>query len=204
MLNLPLALRLEKNKLIATEPWLMLLAVTLPDTTILRFARNTDDVVFAGNTYIRFAFELGDVRSSGDGKVQGVSLRVANPSRAFAPLMDANAGLVGCDVTLMVVHSGNLTEDYTELTLNWIIVASQSDEDWVTFSLGDENPFRRRFPLYTVLPNNCSWIFKGAECAYAGASSTCSRTLDNCRTLNNSARFGGRPGVIGAPRFIGR
>jgi hypothetical protein len=53
MLNLPLALRLEKNKLVSTAPWLLLLSVTLPDTTVLRLARNTENVTFGGNVYTR-------------------------------------------------------------------------------------------------------------------------------------------------------
>jgi phage-related protein len=204
MLNLPLALRLEKNKLVSTAPWLLLLTLTLPDASVVRLARNTEDVTFGGHLYSAFAFDLGEIRSGGDGKIQGVSLRVANPARAFAVYMDTYAGLVGCALTLVVVNADNLAEDHSELTLNWTVIASQVDEDWVTFTLGEENPLRRRYPLYSAMPANCSWIFKGVECAYSGGVTFCDRSLDNCRILSNSARFGGRPGIVGAPKFIGR
>ena len=201
MLNLPLALRLEKNKLVSTAPWLILLAVTLPDTTVMRFARNTDDVVFGGHTYTAFAFDLGDTTNSGDGKIQGVSLKVANPGRVLQPYLEVSNGLVGCDVLLMVVHIDNLASDYTDLTLAYEVLTSDSAEDWVTFTLGAENPLRRRFPLQTAIPFSCNWPFKGAECGYVGTAQTCARSLLACQALNNTARFGGRPGLSGAPMF---
>lgn len=203
MLTLPLALRLEKNKLVSTAPWLMLLAVTLPDASVLRLAKNTENVTFGGNTYTAFAFDLGDVRSGGDGRIQGVTLKVANPERMLQPYMEANDGLVGCAVTLAVVHADNLASDYTELTLSYDVLAAESGADWITFTLGAENPLRRRFPLQVAIPFSCNWRFKGEECAYAGSATTCARTLDACRNLANTARFGGRPGITGAARFVG-
>lgn len=202
MLNLPLALRVEKNKLVSTAPWLILLDVTLPDTSHIRLVRNTSDVPYNGDMYTAFAFELGDVKGGGDGKISGVQLRVANPQRALQPYMEQYSGLVGCAVRLMVVHADNLTEDYADLTLDWTVMGANSGPDWVTFALGEANPLRRRFPLYSALPRSCQWVFKGAECAYAGIATTCGRNLDDCRTLGNSARFGGRPGITGAPRFV--
>ena len=201
MLALPLALRLEKNKLVSTAPWLLLLALVLPDTTVLRLARNTDDVVFGGNTYTAFAFDIGDTSSGGDGKIQGVSLKVANPGRALQPYLEANDGLIGCALTLMVVHADNLASDYTELTLAYEVLNAVSAEDWINFTLGAENPLRRRFPLQVAIPYSCNWIFKGVECAYAGADTACKRTLLDCQSKSNSARFGGRPGINGAAVF---
>ena len=204
MLNLPLLLRQEKNNIASTAPWLALLDLTLPDNSHIRLVRNTEDITFGGNVYTAFAFDLGEIRSAGEGKISGVALRVANPERAFALYMEQYAGLVGCNVTLQVVHAGNLSEDHSELALYWQVIAATVDDEWVTFTLGEENPLRRRFPLQSAMPANCNWIFKGAECAYAGAATSCDRSLDNCRSLGNSVRFGGRPGIVGAPKFVGR
>lgn len=203
MLNLPLALRLEKNKLVSTAPWLILLSLTLPDASVIRLVRNTDDVTFGGNVYTAFAFELGDVSSGGDGRIQGVTLKVANPGRALQPYLEAYGGMVGCAVTLVVVHADNLATDYTELTLAWDVISAESAEDWIVFTLGAENPLRRRFPLQAAIPFSCNWQFKGIECGYAGPTISCARTLDACRLLGNSVRFGGRPGIVGAARFVG-
>lgn len=204
MLNLPLALRLAKNQLVGTAPWLLLLTVTLPDASVIRLVRNTEDVPFGGHVYTAFAFELVELRSGGDGRIQGVSLKVANPARALQPYLEQYEGLIGCAVTLAVVHADNLAADHSELTLAWDVLAAQPDADWITFTLGMMNPMRRRFPPYMATPRSCAWIFKGAECAYGGSATNCTRTLDACRELSNSGRFGGRPGIIGAPRFVAR
>lgn len=205
-LNLPLALRLEANKLTSTAPWLLLLQVTLPDTSVLRFVRNTDDIAFDGHVWTAYPFVLGTQGQSGDGKVQSVTLRVGNASRALTNSLETYGGLVGSAVELLVVHDNHLTEDYTALTLNYAITATTlpPDETWVEFTLGAESPMRRRFPIFGAIPYHCNWVahFKGAECAYVGADATCTGTLTACRLKNNSARFGGRPGLTGAPRFV--
>lgn len=201
---LPLALRLAKNQMIGTAPWVLFLDVVLPNDDVLRLVNNTESLVFGGHTYEPFAFKLNETKSSGGGKIQGVTLRAANPERALQPYLEEYDGLVGCAVTITVVHTDNLAEDYADLTLQWNIVAAQPKADWIDFTLGAENPLRRRFPLHTATPRACNWLFKGAECAYSGSATSCARTLDNCRVLNNSARFGGRPGLVAAPRFVTR
>lgn len=51
MKSLPLNLIVEKNKLDSSEPWVMLLKITLPDSSVLRLANNTEDVIFASDSY---------------------------------------------------------------------------------------------------------------------------------------------------------
>jgi len=205
-LNLPLALRLEANKLVSTRPWLLFLELTLPDTSVLRFVRNTEDIPsFLGNTWIAFPFTVGDRGESSDGKIQTVTLRVSNVERALTPLIEANDGLVGSQVRLIVAHEGALTEDYTSLTLTYTIVATNlPDNIWIEFQLGAESPMRRRFPIFNAIPQHCAWVarFRGAECKYAGGDPTCTGTLNDCRGKSNTLNFGGRPGITGAPRFV--
>ncbi len=204
MLTLPSALRLEKNKLAATQPWVLLLELTLPDTTVQRLAQNTEDVTYGAQTWTAFSFKMGEQGQSGDGKIQSVTIQLANTARALTPYIEAQSGLVGSHVRLLVVHTGNLGEDYTALTLSYLVMACVVDEQWITFTLGADSPFRKRFPLYTATPLHCPLVrnFKGAECAYAGADTTCAGTLVACRAKSNSVRFGGRPGATGAPRFV--
>jgi len=43
-----------------------------------------------------------------------------------------------------------------------------------------------------VHPSSCRWkVFKGTECAYGGAETSCDRTYVRCTTLGNIANFGG-------------
>ncbi len=204
MLSLPLVLRVAKNQLNGDQPWLVLLDITLPDESHIRLVSNADDVVYGGHIYTAFAFQLGELKSPGDGRITGISVQVANPERSLQPYLEDYDGLVGCPVKLSVVHAGNLAADHSELELDYEIIAPKPRGDWIDFALGAVNPLRRRYPLYQSMPRACGWVFKGAECAYAGTATACGRTLDACRALGNSARFGGRPGMAGAPRFVTR
>jgi phage-related protein len=210
MLTLPSVLILEKNKLVSTLPWVTLLEITLPTpqdgTSVIRLAQNNDIVPYAGNDWTPYAFKLSERGQSGDGKIQSVSLQVANPARALTPFIEAQGGLVGAQVRIIVVHAGNLGVDYTALTLAYIVLACTPGDEWATFQLGAESPMRKRFPLLAANPMHCSWNalgqFKGVECAYTGGDTACEGTLAACRTKSNSKRFGGRPGAQGSPRFV--
>lgn len=204
-LPLPLALRLEANKLVSTRPWLLLLELTLPDTSVLRFVRNTEDITYLGNVWLAFPFTIGDRGESGDGKIQAVTLRISNVERALTSLIEANDGLVGSQIRLIVVHEGSLTEDHSALTLTYTIMATHLPDDiWIEFTLGAESPMRRRFPIFNAIPQHCAWVarFRGAECKYAGSDPTCTGTLTDCRSKSNTLNFGGRPGIAGAARFV--
>lgn len=195
MINLPLALRIEKNKVAATAPWLLLLSVTLPDTSVVRLVSNNESIIFGGNTYQPFPFDLDVERTGSDKSVSELSLKVSNVTRALQPYLEQYSGLVGSGVRITVVHADNLTEDYASLTLDYEILATSCDEEWVSFTLGQPNLIRKRFPLYTAQPKMCVWKFKSASCGYTGGVTTCDNTLESCREKNNSPRFGGRPGL---------
>lgn len=172
MLTIPSALLQEKNKLVATLPWVMLLELTMLDTTVVRFAQNTENVTYAGQTWVPMAFKLGEQGQSGDGKIQNLSIQIANTARALTPYVEAQSGLIGAGVRLIVVHAGNLGADYTALTLSYTVMTCVIDQAWISFTLGAPSPMRKRFPLYAANPLHCSWTFKGVECNFlSGAAS---------------------------------
>ncbi len=197
MKTLPANLITAKNALASTHPWILLLEVALPDDTIIRLARNTEDVLFQGNTYQAFPFEIDAVKETSKGELPVVSLRVGNVSQMVQFYIEEYDGLVGQPVKLTVVNANHLSEDYSELELNFDITACQANALWVTWNVGAPNPLSRRFPLYRYLGLSCNWVgrFKGVECKYAGFDETCSGTLDACRAKENAANFGGFPGL---------
>ncbi len=197
MKTLPANVILEKNKLATTSAWLLLLAITLPDATVIRLARNNENVSFGGNTYTAFPFEIDATKSNGQGEIPTVQLRVSNVSQLLQAYVEDYDGGVGLEVTLTVVNSALLAEDYSELEMTYDVLAAVADSQWITFTLGAPNPLRRRFPLYRAIAHHCNWTYQGAECGYTGALTTCKRTLADCRLHSNSARFGGRPGLSG-------
>lgn len=201
MKNLPANLILEKNKLASTGAWLLLLDVNLPDTSVLRLARNTDNVTFGGNTYTAFPFEIEASNEGSQGEIPTVTLRLSNVTRNLQGYLEAQGGAVGASVVLTVVSSLYLAENYSELQLTYDVLAATADAQWVVFTLGAAFPQRRRFPLLRAIAHHCAWTYKGRECNYGGGLTACKRTLADCQAHANAARFGGRPGLSGNVRL---
>jgi len=196
---------IEKNKLATAGAWIILLEITLTDgdSTVLRFARNTEDVVFDGNNYTAFPFEIEPTKQTSKGEIPTVTLRVSNVTRLIQPYLEDLDGGVGSIAKITVINTNHLNEDYSELEMTFDVLACQSSARWVTFTLGAPNPLRQRFPLNQFIALHCRWRFKSAECGYTGEETTCNRTLKNCRELGNSTRFGGFPGMrTGAVRVV--
>jgi phage-related protein len=202
MKSLSAALIEEKNKLHSTDPWLILLDITLPDSTVIRLVRNTEDVEFGGNTYTAFPFDLSIVESNSTGKVPVVTLKVSNITRMLTPHLNSQNGGLESAVTVTIVNAGLLSESYSELDMDFTVMGCESNSEWVTWTLGMANPLNRRFPLYRYLANHCAWTFTGGvsvgvnvECGYTGAFTTCNRTLSDCVARNNTENFGGFLGM---------
>jgi len=193
---------LEKNLYSSSHPWLILLDVEISEAETIYLVRNTEDIVFNGHTYVAFPFEVSAVQHFAKGQIPSVNLRVSNVTRAIQTYLEDNDGLIGNQVILRVVNSEYLTATadltaYALLALTFQILNCSSDVNWVNFNLGVPNPMNRRFPLYRYIGDHCNFIFKGTECSYPGVVATCKRTLEDCQTLQNSARFGGYKGLTG-------
>jgi lambda family phage minor tail protein L len=197
MKSLSAALILEKNKLATPNPWIVLLDIKLPDDSMIYVARNTEDVVFNGHTYTAFPFEIEPTKESSKGEIPTVTLRVSNVTQIFQGYVEAQDGGIGSTATVRVVNAALLSESYAELEMVFDILATACDAYWISFTLGAPNPLRHAFPPQRYLASHCRWKFKSEECAYTGASTICKRTLDYCRQLGNSKRFGGFPGLSG-------
>jgi len=193
MNNLPASAIIEKNRLATPNAFLLLLDVEIGDSQKIYLARNTEDVVFNGNTYIAFPLEVDPVKQSSGGDIPTLSLRVANESRALEAYLEELDGLVGKKVVLRIVNSAHLADVALELTFD--ILATVPDAHWVTFTLGAPSPLRMRFPRHKYLADHCNWVPGGAECGCAAAAGVCAKTLAACRGYNNSRRFGGSIGL---------
>jgi len=200
---------LEKNKLSTSKVWLVLLEITMPDTTVIRICSNSESVtwpVTAGDIYTGFPFELGEIGDTTKGEVPSLEIRVSNVMRILEPYLETQAGLVDSDVVIRIVNSINVTtpslgagvnNNNPEIELEYLIMNSHTDSQWVYFTLGASNPWNKRFPRNKVNKNFCRYkVFKGSRCQYAGAQIVCDRSLYVCRnTMLNSINFGGCPGV---------
>lgn len=185
-----------KNRLHQASPWLILLDITLPDAAVIRLVNNSEDITYGGNVYRKFAFNLSVVEQDAGGAIPQVKLQVANVTRLLTEHLNAQDGGLGGTVTITVVNSGHLAENYSQLELGFTVMGCEANEQYVTWTLGMANPRNQRFPLYRFLPH-CSWAsnFKGAECGYAGAGTACDGKYDTCLGYANTGRFGGFLGM---------
>ena len=175
MKSLPANLIIEKNKLSTAGVWVILLEVTLTDTpaTTLRFARNTEDVVFEGETYTAFPFEIDTTQQTSKGEIPSITVRVSNIQRMIQPYLEDLDGGIGSAVKITVINTKYLNEDYAELEMTFDVLATQSNSRWITFTLGAPNPLRQRFPLYRFIALHCRFGFNRPvlnypECGYSG------------------------------------
>ena len=201
MKKLPSPLIIEKNKLNAASPWLILLEITLvnpadsEDTSVFRFVRNTENITYDSQEYTAFPFEIEPTKYTSKGEIPTVTLRVSNITRIIQADLETYNGGVGSSVTVTVVHADNLSENYAELEMTFEVVACSTNAQWVVFTLGAPNPLRQRFPLDRYIPTHCCWRFKGVECGYAGEETECNHTYTTCVALGRQQSFGGFLGL---------
>lgn len=199
-LTLPSELIAEKNKLYSSGAFIELLEVVLSeDSSTMRLANNNDDVVWNSNTWNKFSFVPGDFEEADDDEAASVQIKVSNVGRVVQGWIEAATtdNLIGDTVNYYLVHSDNLDKG-AAITMNFIIIEIECNEEWAVFTLGMENFFFRRFPLNIYRRNLCRYkVFKGTECLYAGADLTCDRTFKQCLGFGHQLRFGGQPGIPG-------
>lgn len=197
MKTLSANLILEKNKVGAKSAWLILVDIEVTVGTTLRYVANNENVTFDGNLYTALPLMIDSTKETSKGEIPSVNLSVSNITRVLRTYLESYDGLTGCDVTLYVVNSDFLAEDYSDLTLEFSVLETKVTEEWVSLRLGAQNPLRKRFPLMRYMAGQCNWSdsFKGVECKYAGSATVCDGSWRRCKELSNVANFGGYPGL---------
>ncbi len=155
-----------KNMLSVDAPWIVLVELTLPDTSIIRLARNRENVEYDGENYTAMSMNFAAITQSSDGKLPSVVMQVANPTRALEPYLHLNDGLTGCAVSLILIYD----PDSPVLADEWRFVVSHSasTEEWVEIELGALNLYQRRIPRDRYIPGFCRHVFRGAVCQFTG------------------------------------
>ncbi len=195
-----------KNRLSSADSWLILVEMTHPDIapSVYRWSSDVDLTIWTGHgIFLPIAMTFGDVQESVQGGLPRIDMRLSNLNDEFNAAMNANGGLRGAAVTVYVIPSGSLPTGEAELTEVFEVIETSADNQWVTFTLGYADPLGRRFPRDRYTASGCRHIFsspsdvprKGPFCRYPGSLLTCDHTLAHCEARNNTAQFGGSPGV---------
>ena len=202
--ELPDALIERSNNLTDTGAWIWLFELQLSSGT-LRFANNTEDITWDGETWNKCYFQIDDINESDNPEVPALNVRLPNPNRTVQAAVESIDGGVGSPCTLYLIHSDNLSTT-TVINYAFKINGCKLDSTWATFSLGGKQPYDKRVPQYRLIKNYCPFRFKNSEeglCGYDGADTSCNKTLSDCRSKGNSSRFGGVPGVGSGKGFYG-
>lgn len=114
--------------------------------------------------------------------------------------VNLSQGAVGGIVKLIKCGANFLDSSIPALESVYSILGADSDDEWVTLSLGIPNPLLKQIPQRIYANTICPWakplLFKGPECGYLGGETSCTGTYEDCYTnKNNAARYGGDIGI---------
>lgn len=183
----------------ARGAWHELCEIVVPSQPTERFANNLEDVTYNSDVFKKMALQIGQQQFTSSGSIPRIILRVSNVKGALERLMDASSGMIDGTVKLIKVNNQYLGSQIAALEADYDVMASESDEDWTTFTLGVPNLLTRRYPpdefSSTVGPEQTPSRFKGPKCKYSGGDSTCAGTLDDCRTKGNATNWCGEIGL---------
>lgn len=198
--HLNLATIVDKGKVDSSKSFLILFEVAVKDSVgslvdTLRFAKNSANVTFGGNTYTAANFDINiDIQAD---REPSVSITAEDETRTLLSYLDIYDGLVNSDVTMLIVHEDSLSGN-AELEETFVVVGCSVKGYVVSIELGVESAVSKRFPNFRQFKDRCMWKYKGARCKYAGGLATCDYTrngANGCVAHGNEINFGAFPGL---------
>lgn len=198
--HLNLSTVVDKNKIESDKAFIILFVLDVKDAagatvTTLRFAKNSENVIFMGNTYQAANFEL-DMKVE-TGKEPQITLSAQDQTQTLSAYIEQYDGLIKSEATMLVVHEEAL-DGPPEMEEQFLIVDTSVNKYVVSITLGIETAVAQRFPNYRQFRNRCAWKYKGIRCKYSGGMATCDYTRDGpngCIAHGNEVNFGGWPGL---------
>lgn len=160
-----------------------------------------------GQLYISSTVKSGDLTQSSDGKVARTVLSIGNidEERVIQRYLEDYV-VIGNKATIsqffVDVETGLLINSPISTTFK--IAGAKANKGQVDFDLSIGFDFlKSTIPNRKVYGRYCRWkTFKGSECKYAGADTTCEKTFDDCRAKGNIVNFGGFPAVINQRFYV--
>lgn len=193
---------LEKNKVASGVAFLVLLKIDLYNANTQAYAEtvyvanNNEDVVFLGNTYTAFAFNLTLKYEAG--AIPEITLSARDFQKVLMEKLTTYGGAVGSRVTMYIVNTANLAQG-AEISEIFEVISSSANDWSISLSLGAESTLTRIFPSRTQMRDRCAWRYKSTECGYTGALPSCDLSLqgaNGCAAHANQLNFGGYPSLI--------
>ena len=208
MRNIDVKLSLELMKENYTEVFLVSLGLSIP----VYYTDLDYPVYYGGNRYEPHGIKFPSLSFASAMSVDQATIEIADAdSQVIAMLLSQDARsktvVIYCGATLSNIpvawdsgitwdtgiawDTGNqmsnpvVTEVFRGILGEW-----EKSESKVTITVVNEFILWRKKPLRTA-SSTCPWVFKGTECAYAGAETWCDNSYDRCTALGNNISFGG-------------
>lgn len=196
MLKLSPAAILAANSICSDAAWVILLEIILPnDPDHIYIARNNEDVLWNGQTWQAFPFEISEAKSDDKGTLPTLNVDVDNTTRDLEYYLQKGNGGTGGKVVLRCVLATEPESDIAEFEEYYSVKSTTVTEKAIRFSLGNAYPAQSRRPWDRYMKNYCPFKYKSTKCAATSTLTSCNHTLADCRKRGNSKRFGGFPGI---------
>ena len=193
---LPTAMKEMVNSQIQTTPTVFLVELEVDDSTTLRYAHNTRDVTFGGQTYSKKNVQLSTMQADMKGGTPTWNLVVDNSNRALSTYLEGDK-INGRSVLIQWVNTGLLGSTANAVPIRGEIVNALTKGSEAIFAIGFPDLNKVMFPGSSFCRNFCHFMFKGRDgrCKYAGGDSTCAKTPAACSAKNNLINCGACPGI---------
>lgn len=164
-------------------------------TNNLYLASYDDDVVFDGITYQKFPISHEQTGENSTGAIDQIKVKVSNVNRLIQGYLETY-NLKKKRLDIILVFADHLDNPANKITETFYIDSYTADQGCVEFTLSSKlDILDVNIPGRLFVRNYCQWKFKGTECGYVGALTTCNRLKADCKIRNNYIRFGGFPSI---------
>ncbi len=194
----------EKSKLAQTEPWLVLWQIDANKAGTKKYClvAHDEEVEFDGVVYSPFPIVIGESSENSEGNLPQTNVTVVDVAREITADLKAANGFVGHNVKLIIVHKYHLDDPEAKSEATAKVLSCSRTQQNVSFRIGHTNFLGLPFPSERFT-ERCRWVYKSYECGYAGALTTCDKTLNGSNgcvahgsdSSIHPARYGGFPTI---------
>lgn len=190
-------------------------------STLYRFHAGSNlnangELVWNGNSYLRYPVEAEGFEYTGNGQLPRPSIRISNALNLItALLLTVPDGLEGAKVTRIrtlarYIDAANWSTGVNPLgtpdptaefprEIYYIDRKSAETASIVEFELAAAFDLAGvRAPKRQCIGNICQWVYKSAECGYSGSLPDCTKTVEGCKEHfgdDEALPFGSFPGI---------
>lgn len=194
MRNLDSTFIKEKNSL-ENRPIFLYTIHSYDGANDLLLAAYETAVVFDGLTYRAFPIQHDMISENTGGEINSIRVKIANADREVQAYLEQYDWRTK-KVTITTVFANELANPDVKREDSYYISSYTTNQEVAEFELTSKlDILQLRLPKRKYMRNHCGFRFKSAECGYAGGELECNKTLQQCRTYGNNARYGGQPSI---------